>query len=135
VPSTPRGLPGGAPGGLPRLPGLPPGPVLLLPAGPSDRMLVRAGQAPVLLPSGTEPTLRDGETLVAVDLEGRADVAAVALGEVARAGLGASLVRLGAARIAAGDPDDLAGLVPEYVTLPRGISGEHGEVEWSRDPR
>ena len=59
----------------------------------------------------------------------------VALGEIARAGLGEALIRLGAARLAAGDMDDLAELVPEYVTLPRGISGESGEVEWSRDPR
>ena len=29
--------------------------------------------------------------------------------------------RTGAARLAAGDPDDLATLVPEYVTLPRGV--------------
>ena len=75
------------------------------------------------------------ETLVAVDLDGRAEPSAVALGEIARAGLGAALIRLGAARLAEGDPDDLAGLVPEYVTLPRGITGESGEVEWSRDPR
>lgn len=117
------------------VPTLPASAVLLLPAGPSDRMLVRAGQAPALLPSGSEPDLAPGETLVAVDLVDRADPAAVALGESARAGLGAALIRLGAARLAAGDPDDLAGLVPEYVTLPRGISAESGEVEWSRDPR
>jgi hypothetical protein len=98
-------------------------------------MLVRASEPPVLLPSGTEPTLRDGEELVAVDLDGRADPAATALGEIAGAGLGAALIRLGAARIAADDTDDLAELVPEYVTLPRGIRSEHGEVEWSRDPR
>lgn len=117
------------------VPALPAGSVLLLPAGPSDRMLVRRGQVPVLLPAGTEPALAHGEMLVAVDLDGRADPAAGALGEVARAGLGEALIRLGAARIAAGDVDDLAGLVPGYVTLPRGVSDESGEVAWSRDPR
>jgi tRNA threonylcarbamoyl adenosine modification protein YeaZ len=117
------------------VPALLAGAVLLLPAGPSDRMLVRRGQLPVLLPAGTEPPVTSGESLVAVDLDGRADPAAVALGETARAGLGAALIRLGAARLAADDVDDLAGLVPEYVTLPRGISGESGEVAWSRDPR
>lgn len=117
------------------VPALPAGSVLLLPAGPSDRLLVRRGEPPVLLPAGTEPTLAGRDTLVAVDLEGRADPAAVAQGEVARAGLGEALIRLGAARLAADDVDDLAGLVPEYVTLPRGISGESGEVAWSRDPR
>ena len=35
---------------------------------------------------------------------------------------GRSLLRLGAARLAAGDADDLARLVPEYVTLPRGVA-------------
>ena len=29
----------------------------------------------------------------------------------------------------------LARLVPEYVTLPRGVRGERGEVAWSRGPR
>ena len=46
--------------------------VLLLPAGPSDRLVVRAGPAPVPLPAGEEPDLAPGERLVAVDLEGRA---------------------------------------------------------------
>jgi len=34
-----------------------------------------------------------------------------------------------------GSADDLAGLVPEYVTLPRGVTRHPGEVAWSRDPR
>ena len=117
------------------VPALPASSVLLLPAGPSDRMLIRRGVAPTLLPAGTEPELAASETLVAVDLDGRADSGAVELGETARAGLGEALIRLGAARLAADDVDDLARLVPEYVTLPRGISGESGEVAWSRDPR
>jgi len=110
-------------------------PVLLLPAGPSDRIVVRRGTPGVLLVAGTEPTLAAGESLVAIDLDGRADARALERGEAARAGLGAALVALGAARLAAGDVDDLAGLVPEYVTLPRGVRGEGGEVSWSRDLR
>jgi tRNA threonylcarbamoyladenosine biosynthesis protein TsaB len=117
------------------VPSLPARSVLLLPAGPSDRMVVRSGARPVLLTAGDEPPLEEGETLVAVDLDERADPAAITLGERARAGLGEALVRLGAARLAAGDADDLAELVPEYVTLPRGVRAETGEVEWSRDPR
>ena len=117
---------GGATGGTP---------VLLLPAGPSDRIVVRRGAPPVLLVAGTEPTLAAGESLVAIDLEGRADTRASERGEVARAGLGAALIALGAARLGAGDVDDLAGLVPEYVTLPRGVDGVGGEVSWSRDRR
>lgn len=109
--------------------------VLLLPAGPNDRVAVRTGQPPVLLPGGTEPELAVDETVVAVDLDGRAPAAAVALGESARRGLAAALVRLGAERLAAGGADDLARLVPEYVTLPRGVRASGGEVAWSRDHR
>ncbi len=110
-------------------------PVLLLPAGPADRIMVRRGMPPALLTSGTEPELAAGETLVAIDLDGRADAQALERGEAARRGLGAALITLGAARLAAGDVDDLAGLVPEYVTLPRGVRAAGGEVSWSRDPR
>jgi tRNA threonylcarbamoyladenosine biosynthesis protein TsaB len=109
--------------------------VLLLPAGPNDRLLVRPGARPVLLPGGMEPELAADEELIAVDLDGRAPPDAVARGERARDGLPAALVRLGAARHAAGDVDDLARLVPEYVSLPRGVRAETGEVAWSRDHR
>ncbi len=95
--------------------------VLLQPAGPSDRVLTRAGEPPVILPGGTEPELRPGERLVAVDLGERAHPAATALGEAAHAGLAGALLAAGAARLARDDADDLATLVPEYVTLPRGV--------------
>jgi hypothetical protein len=95
-----------------------------------------AGKPPRRLPGGTEPDLADGEILVAVDLADRAPADAVARGEAALDQLGHELLRLGAARIAAGDVDDLAGLVPEYVTLPRGVTTEaSGEVAWSHAPR
>ena len=66
--------------------------VLLQPAGPSDRVLSPAGEPPVILPGGTDPDLRAGERLVAVDLAGRAPDDAVALGEAAHAGLAAALL-------------------------------------------
>lgn len=109
--------------------------VLLLPAGPSDRVLVRSSGASELLPGGREPSLRGGEQVVAVDLEGRAPADAVARGGHARDGLGAALLRMGAARLARDGSDDLARLVPDYVTLPRGVRAPAGEVAWSRDPR
>jgi tRNA threonylcarbamoyl adenosine modification protein YeaZ len=111
------------------------GGVLLLPAGPNDRLAVRSGTAPILLPGGTEPTVRPGDVLVALDLDGRAPADANARGDAARAGFPAALVRIGAARLAAGDADDLARLVPDYVSLPRGVTRESGEVAWSRDHR
>ena len=107
---------------------------LLMPAGPQDRVLV-LGDRPIRLVAGEEPDLPPGTVLVAVDLDGRAPDEASALGERALAGLGAALLRLGARRLARGDTDDLAGLVPEYVTLPRGIERESGVVTWSHDPR
>jgi tRNA threonylcarbamoyl adenosine modification protein YeaZ len=109
--------------------------VLLLPAGASDRIVVRPGQRPELLPGGRDPELADAEVLVAVDLEGRAPPDASARGTRARDGLAASLMLLGTARLAAGDEDDLARLVPDYVTLPRGVTAASGEVAWSRDHR
>jgi hypothetical protein len=111
------------------------GDVLLLPAGPSDRVLVRPGETPLLLPGGRDPDLEPGERLVAVDLETRAPSDAVERGRRAHDGLGPALFRIGAARLAAGERDDLEGLVPDYVTLPRGVKATSGEVAWSRDPR
>lgn len=117
--------------------GLPPDRiVILLPAGPSDRVMAAAGRPPRRLPGGTEPDLGDGDVLVAVDLADRAPAEAIARGEAAHERLGHELLRLGAARLAAGDVDDLAELVPEYVSLPRGVTtAPAGEVAWSRAPR
>jgi hypothetical protein len=85
-----------------------------------------------LLRGGEEPELDAARVLVAVDLPDRAPAEALALGAQAEEGLSAALLRLGAARIAAGG-DDVARLVPEYVTLPRGIAAVKGEVRWSHD--
>ena len=71
--------------------------MLLLPAGPSDRLVVRDGTPAALLPAGLEPEIGPGETLVAIDLPDRAPADALERGEVARASLGASMVRLAAA--------------------------------------
>jgi hypothetical protein len=78
--------------------------------------------------------LSPGTTLVAVDLPDRAPREALALGLRAEEGLAAALLRLGVARLAAGG-DDVARLVPEYVTLPRGVLIAKGEVRWSHDHR
>ncbi len=107
---------------------------LLLPAGPRDRVLVDVG-GPRLLPAGTEPELAPDIELLAVDLEGRAPAGALARGSIALGRLGVSLLRLGSERLATGAADDLARLVPEYVSLPRGVTSLSGRIEWSRDPR
>ena len=108
--------------------------VLLVPAGPSDRIVVRHGEAPRLLPGGTDPDIASGERLVAIDLADRAPAEALAAGELARAGLGAALLAAGAAALGSGG-SALETLVPEYVTLPRGARAATGTVAWSRDPR
>ena len=109
--------------------------VLLLPAGPSDRVVVRVGATPELLAGGSEPDLARDEVVVAVDLPDRAAPDALVRGAAARDRLAAELVRLGSERLAAQGGDDLARLVPEYVTLPRGVRASGGEVSWSRGPR
>jgi tRNA threonylcarbamoyladenosine biosynthesis protein TsaB len=108
--------------------------VLLLPAGPRDRVIVDADGV-LLLAAGIEPAIAAGTELLAVDLDGRAPDEALARGAVAHGRLGPTLLRLAAARLAAGDADDLARLVPEYVSLPRGVTSLGGSIEWSRDPR
>jgi tRNA threonylcarbamoyladenosine biosynthesis protein TsaB len=109
-------------------------PVLLLPAGPSDRLAVRPGRRPVPLPAGEEPQIEPGETVIAVDLDGRAPVEALERGEAARGRLGQELIRMGAERLRDA-PSELETLVPDYVTLPRGVRAADGTVEWSRDHR
>ena len=42
-----------------------------------DRLVVRHGERPLALPAGEEPEVRDGETLIALDLEGRAPAEAL----------------------------------------------------------
>jgi tRNA threonylcarbamoyl adenosine modification protein YeaZ len=106
---------------------------LLLPAGPSDRVVVFEGKAS-LLRGGEEPDLEPGAILVAVDLLDRAPAEAQLLGGRATDLLPAALLMLGVARLAAGG-DDVARLVPEYVTLPRGVPIAKGEVRWSHDHR
>jgi tRNA threonylcarbamoyladenosine biosynthesis protein TsaB len=110
--------------------------VLRLPAGPHDRVEVRPGRPPRLLPGGAaEHAPAESETAIAVDLTGRASEADLERGAAAIAGLPASLVRLGVDRLAGG-ADDAVTLVPEYVMLPRGVGAglDVGEgVSWSRD--
>jgi tRNA threonylcarbamoyl adenosine modification protein YeaZ len=119
------------------------GSVLWLPSGPRDRLSVTVGQAPVVIPGAASPARvghpddADAPGAIAVDLDGRAPEEALARGRVAVEALAVNLVRLGAARLAAGDIDDPERLVPRYASAPRGaVEGQaDGSVAWSRDPR
>lgn len=106
----------------------------LLPAGPSDRILVDPDGRSSLVPAGSEPGLEAGWRLFALDLAERAPAEALAWGSHIRAHLSLALVRIGAARLGDGATSDLATLVPEYVTLPRGVRQMTGSMAWSRDP-
>lgn len=109
--------------------------VLLVPAGPRDRVIVRDGEAPRLLVDAAELVQVDAAALVAVDLDGRAPEDAVAWGTAARQCLGAAVLEIGAERLHMNLLDDPELLVPDYVTLPRGIRATTGAIEWSHDPR
>ncbi|MEO8207433.1 MAG: tRNA (adenosine(37)-N6)-threonylcarbamoyltransferase complex dimerization subunit type 1 TsaB [Chloroflexota bacterium] len=107
---------------------------LLLPAGPRDRVIVTDKAGPRLVPGGAPLHLPADTTLVAVDLDGRAPDEAAARGSLARVRLCSSLMELGSARLRAAEADDRDQLVPDYVTLPRGIVAARGAIEWSSDP-
>lgn len=109
--------------------------VLLMPAGPRDRLIVTSVAPPRMLLDGEELDAVDPASIVAVDLEDRAPADAVARGVEAHRRLGESLLALGAERLRAGSVDDPEQLVPEYVTLPRGVTATVGAIEWSNDKR
>ncbi len=99
--------------------------VVLMPAGPTGRYIVTAlGTRLVTGDEGLDDPIE--RVQVAVDLAGRAPEAAVARGTGALDRLPGVLLRLGAERIAAGEADDPALVVPEYVSLPRGTAGAPG---------
>lgn len=106
---------------------------LLLPAGPADRYLVTLTETRLVIGPDL-PDLPVGGVMVAVDLAGRAPDAALARGAAATDRFPGVLLRLGAARLAVGDADDPARVVPEYVSLPRGTAaaaGAEAETTWS----
>ncbi len=103
---------------------------LWLPSGPRDRVAVVPGRPPEVVPRGDgaasnevegEPTRTrshadavstSGRIDIAVDLDGRASEAALARGRAVVERLPATLLRLGAERLAAGEQDDPERLVP-----------------------
>ncbi len=112
--------------------------VVTLPAGASDRYIHRIKiahgratekQAPKLVADANV-----GIDDVAIDMDG-VPAGARERGEKAVANLAGALARLGAERLASGQSDDVAQLVPAYVALPRGIAKAAAEMEWSPDLR
>lgn len=102
---------------------------ILLPAGPKDRVVITTDSA------GTEAQPRrigvgeawqpgEAVTVAAIDLDGRASDDELAAGARARVGFATAMIALAATRLRSGDVDDLATLVPVYVTQPRGVVDE-----------
>ncbi len=118
--------------------------VILLPAGPNGRYralverdaghAVRLAGPPAFEPAEADAAIPPGARTLALDLPG-APAAARTAGERARSRLGDALLRLGTERLASAGPDDMAELVPIYVTLPRGAAATGGSIAWSRDRR
>lgn len=114
--------------------------VVLQPAGPSGRYLTivtrdhagehRLIEPPVLAGVDEEVAIPSGANVLAVDLpDAAAD--AIAAGVRARDALATTLLRIGGARLVSGESDDLAELVPAYVTPPRGAIAGTGGITWS----
>jgi tRNA threonylcarbamoyl adenosine modification protein YeaZ len=118
---------------------------VLQPAGPNDRYLTIVRIDPrdrgaetvdkprVLTPGKSLAESIGDAILVAVDLAQDSDVPAAAFERGARGleGLGDALIALGEARLRGGRIDDVADLVPTYVTLPRGVQEAAQEIAWS----
>lgn len=109
-----------------------------LPAGASDRYVhcIRVTDGvPVEIKA---PALVAGMDVdagqVAVDIDGAPEPALNA-GTHAVQRMAAALAKLGARRLADGQADDVAALVPAYVALPRGIARATVEMAWSPDLR
>jgi tRNA threonylcarbamoyladenosine biosynthesis protein TsaB len=118
------------------LTGAPPDVAVVLPAGAHDHYLARAGEAAVLVAPGGLHEALAGATALSVDVdEGLLGRAAARMGEAAVAGLPAALLALAWERLAAGERDEVAELVPAYVTLPRGVRHAAEELGWSPDLR
>ncbi|MDQ3871877.1 MAG: hypothetical protein M3301_09730, partial [Chloroflexota bacterium] len=77
-----------------------------------------------------------GTGAVALDLPDAAVTTdALELGRGALAGLGGALLAIGSTRLKRRRVDDVAELVPAYVTLPRGVPEVVGGVGWSHELR
>ena len=101
----------------------------------TDRLVVRAGPAAMLLPARpSSPPSATTETLVARRPR-RSRPGRRAAGARPPPVLGATLVGLGLRGSGRRQWTTSAQLVPVYVSLPRGVRSESGEVAWSRDPR
>jgi tRNA A37 threonylcarbamoyladenosine modification protein TsaB len=117
---------------------------VVLPAGAHDHYLDRPGAPAELVPAGRALAIAVGSApAVAVELRpaaaaglrGVEGLSAAELGEAAVQGLPAALLDIALPRLACGQVDDPAELVPRYVALPRGVGEVAARMAWSPDLR
>jgi len=109
---------------------------VVLPAGARDHYLARPGSDPELVGPGGLTKALGGSPAFSVDLGDEVlGVEAVRLGEAAMEGLPRALLLLALERLEAGESDDIAGLIPAYVALPRGVRRAAEDLGWSPDLR
>ena len=110
--------------------------VVVLPAGARDHYLARAGEDPVLIAPGDLAEALDGAPVLAIDMDAELlGEEAARAGAAAVEGMPATLLQLAAARLEAGETDDVAELTPAYVALPRGVKRAAEDLGWSPDLR
>jgi tRNA threonylcarbamoyl adenosine modification protein YeaZ len=109
---------------------------MVLPAGARDHYLVRAGEDPVLVAPGGLAAALGEAPVMSLDMDPEPlGVEAADWGKAALEGLPSALLALAHDRLAHGTSDDIAGLVPAYVALPRGVAHAADELGWSPDLR
>ncbi len=109
---------------------------VVLPAGARDHYLARRGADPVLIAPGDLALAIGSATALAVDLGDEVlGEEAARLGTAAVAGLATALLEMAHERLSAGATDDVAGLTPAYVALPRGVQRAAEDLGWSPDLR
>jgi tRNA threonylcarbamoyladenosine biosynthesis protein TsaB len=107
---------------------------IVLPAGAHDHYLALPDEDVRLVTPDELVSMLDGRTALSVDTA--TDVLgheAAAAGAIALDGLAAALLGLAAERFAADEGDDIEGLVPAYVVLPRGVRHAAEDLAWSPD--
>jgi tRNA threonylcarbamoyl adenosine modification protein YeaZ len=115
--------------------GAPAASAIVLPAGAHDHYLARVGAPAELIAPGALAEALGTTPAVSIDTDVLGAEPA-RLGAAAVAGLPDALLALARDRLGEGSGDDVSGLVPAYVALPRGIPpGRAEEVTWSPDLR
>jgi tRNA threonylcarbamoyl adenosine modification protein YeaZ len=112
--------------------GAPAGTAIVLPAGAHDNYLAPADGPARLVAPGQLGQAIGSAPAASIDTDVHGEAAA-RLGDAAQTGLISALIEVAGDRLATGDVDDVAQLVPAYVALPRGIGSHIAETAWSPD--